>query len=131
MNKSKRIIWFSTRHMPCTAQADELEHLFPDHELITCNKMFTNVEHLIDFYEDNHGDEMVVILPLTMIRRLVDRGYQPVRSIMRTVGENDLYDIFEVKQRGNTSYLKFIAFERVTGINVSTERLFLDVRRPS
>ena len=77
-----RILWVS-RHDPLTEQIDELTQAFGDIEIEQYVDVVYNVGQLLEVYDEGLFDEMVVVLPVEIIRQLILHGIKPLKAVMR------------------------------------------------
>ena len=115
---SKRIIWFSHRHAPAPAQVEELNRLWPGCEIVHVNNTWHSAEGLIEKYHELKGDEMATVLPLTIVKRLADKGYRQILSHMTQVHDpRQPADIID-ESNGRVRRYKFHGFEWLVGVKI-------------
>ena len=71
------ILWLS-RHEPITAQQDELERLFPRHTLRLDSQAFAEVDDILRRIQRCRADEVVIVAPLTLTAKLLERDIRPL-----------------------------------------------------
>lgn len=114
-----RIYWLS-RHAPLPAQIEELGRVFGEVALVEDRRPFGTAEEMLGRYRQSGCSEMVVVLPESMLRRLVEVGLKPLRAKMREV------DSFTDPDRETTAkhqVWRFEHFERVVRYEFITEPL--------
>jgi hypothetical protein len=121
MNNPKRIIWFSERHAPAPVQVRELDRLFPGCTIIRVTNTWGSVDALIDKYNELQGDEMVAVLPLSIVRLLTMRGQSILWSFM-TQTQDDDYDIVD-STNGRMRRYKFECFKRLKKVKMMFEEI--------
>lgn len=114
----KRVIWFSHRHAPAQAQVEELQRLWPGCEVIHVSSTWHSAEALIEKYHELQGDEMATVLPLTIVKRLADKGYRQLVSRMTQVFDTrkpaDIID----NNDGRVRRYRFHGFDWIVGVNI-------------
>jgi len=106
-----RILWVS-RHDPLTEQIDELTQAFRDIEIEQYVDVVYNVGQLLEVYDEGLFDEMVVVLPVEIIRQLILHGIKPLKAVMR-----------REKISWNEVRLEHHHFERITCLEIQSEPL--------
>lgn len=76
-----KILWVS-RHKPLREQVEELEQAFGKVEITRYCDIVYNVAQLMEVYDDGEYDEMVVVLPVQLIRQLVIMGVKPLKPVL-------------------------------------------------
>ena len=115
-----RIYWLS-RHHPLPAQLDELRRVFGDDtQVVEDNRPFGNATDMLARYERSGCSEMVVVLPESILRRLVDLGIRPLRAKMVEVPA--LTDANR-ETVAKSQVWRFVEFERVVRYEFITEKL--------
>lgn len=106
-----KILWVS-RHNPLPEQVDELTSVFGDIEITQYTDVVYSVGQLLEIYDDGMFDEMVVVLPVEMIRQLLVGGVKPLKAVMR-----------REKISWNEVRLEHHHFERITCLEIQSEPL--------
>ena len=123
MSNPKRVIWFSADTEPAPAQVRELRRLYPRCEIITVLDRFNSVDGIIDKYNELEGDEIVAVLPLTMIRAITQRGYPIIWTMMEQVyGPHEDWDIVSEKH-GRVKKYRFDGFLKLRKVRMVFEKI--------
>lgn len=123
MSDRKRVIWFSAEQEPAPAQIDELRRLFPRCEIVLVPGKFYNADAIIDKFEELRGDEMVAVVPLSMVRVITQRGYSVLWTSMEQVTDpNEEWHIINEK-RGKIKRYRFDGFMRLVKIKMVFEKI--------
>jgi len=118
--KRFRILWIS-RHPILKSQENELKRLFGEVEIIWWNKSVINVGHVLDLMKYNKADEVVAVLPLSIIQYLVKEGVYPLFSEMEYVGDkNSDVPAEYIDERTGRKY-RFKQFVRIKDIIIVKE----------
>ena len=76
-----KILWVS-RHEPLREQVEELQQVFGDVEITRyCDIVYSGAQ-LVQVFDDGEYDEMVVVLPVELIRQLIIVGIQPLKPVL-------------------------------------------------
>ena len=121
---AKRIVWMSAKHSPSQEQLAELDRLFPGCQVIIERNTWRDVDEIINAFDAMGGDEMVTVLPLTLVRKLTERGIKPLHAQMvevRNGGEGVINNTR--KSEGFQRHYRFIRFQRLTKFEVRYEDL--------
>jgi len=123
MENGKIIVWMS-RHSPIEKQIIELKRLFGENTtVLQFEKPFANAEEVVNRYRKMHGDEMVVVAPLSVIAKIVELGVKPLWAEMQLVNSCDPTE-WDVAVPGDPPrYYRFIKFRRITGVEIQYEEL--------
>ena len=118
-NTVPRIAWFSAQYDPTPEQLDELNRLYPGHQLIIDHNTWGSVDALARRFVELQANDMVVVLPLTVIRLLTQRGFCPLQAQMVEVrdGGKGLLDNTR-KSDGVKRHYKFIKFRRIVSVDI-------------
>lgn len=106
-----KILWVS-RHEPLREQVEELEQAFGKVEITRYCDIVYNVAQLMEVYDDGEYDEMVVVLPVQLIRQLVMVGVKPLKPVLH----REVIGFGEVRLRHHH-------FERILYIDYVSEPL--------
>lgn len=106
-----KILWVS-RHNPLPEQIDELTLAFGDIEITQYTDVVYSVGQLLEMFDDGMFDEMVVVLPVEMIRQLLVGGVRPLKAVMR-----------REKISWNEVRLEHHHFERIICLEIQSEPL--------
>ena len=106
-----KILWVS-RHEPLREQVEELEQAFGEVEITRYCDVVYNVAQLMEVYDDGEYDEMVVVLPVELIRQLVMVGVKPLKPVLH----REVIGFGEVRLRHHH-------FERIMYIDYVSEPL--------
>lgn len=101
-------------------QIEELQRIFGEEvSTIQINKV-KDADHVLDLMREFKVDEVVAVLPLSIIMRLVEKGVYPLYAEMEEVkkGEADYID-----ERSGKRYV-FKGFSRIKGISINKEPLY-------
>lgn len=89
------IVWFS-RHQPLQAQMTELSRLWPGHRFIPDGDKFMDADDIIQRLRikrpANDDMEIVIVAPLSVLQRLIERGLRPLWPEMREIISNSAED---------------------------------------
>jgi hypothetical protein len=124
---AKKIIWMS-RHAPLTSQKQELERLFPGHELILETKAFSSAEQIKKRFLEAGGDEMVIVAPWAVMRELIRLGIRPIYAEMlqitatraRAMDPGEVATITTGKS-SRKRYYRFLRFSYCTDVSLKLE----------
>ncbi|MEM4976419.1 MAG: hypothetical protein QXT64_03735 [Desulfurococcaceae archaeon] len=114
----KRILWIS-RHPPLPKEVEELERIFGKVQILQYASGVRDADHVIRLIKQYGADEVVTILPLSIIMRLTERGIHPLWPECVQV-ENGEYDFID---EGSGRKYKFVRFVRVREVKLVTEPL--------
>lgn len=106
-----RILWVS-RHEPLKEQVEELQQAFGEVEITRYCDVVYSVAQLMEVYDDGEYDEMVVVLPVQLIRQLVMMGVKPLKPVLH----REVIGFGEVRLRHHH-------FERILYIDYVSEPL--------
>jgi len=116
--KVRRILWIS-RHPPLPKEVEALEKAFGKVQVFQYASSVRDADHVIRLVEQYGADEVVTILPLSIIMRLCERGLHPIwPECVQVNGEE--YDFVD---EGSGRKYKFIRFVRVKKVLMITEPL--------
>ena len=126
---SKRIIWFSTNQIPIPEQLRELNRIWPGSgKIIHADKagpgviiqreVWNSIKDLLDRFDDLEGDEMITVLPMSMISRLLGYNIHPIYAKMKREYRDYMPAMIEHTKNGITLRYNFIGFKRVIGITI-------------
>jgi len=127
-NKVTRILWLS-RHKPLKSEIDELSRIFGDIHVIQYPNKVENAEHVLNLIEYFGADEVVAVLPLTIVKKISEKGVKPLRAEMsllhvcktKPCPEYDPNrDWIEPKTR---RHFRFTHFVRIHQVKIISERL--------
>lgn len=109
--KKQKILWIS-RHSPCKSELVELYKMYPQAE-VTYIKEKVSAEFISEI--GKNYDDIICIVPLSVLRKLVENGIHPL--FPQTVEVND--DNYDFVYRGKK--YKFVAFRRVKDVQLIFE----------
>jgi len=112
MKEVKRILWVS-KHTPLPKQVEELKRIFGDIQLSQYAGFVKDVNHLMELVKVFNADEVVVVLPLTILYNLIKKtGLKPIIAEMEEVS-GEQYDYID---EGSGRKYKFKGFARLMDI---------------
>lgn len=114
----KRVLWIS-RHPPIPKEIEALERAFGKVQIFQYAGFVRDADHVIQLIKQYRADEVVTILPLSIIMRLCERGVRPLWPEC-VQAEGDDYDFID--ENSGRKY-KFVRFVRVKGVRLDTEPL--------
>lgn len=114
----KRVLWIS-RHPPLQKEVEALERALGKIQLLQYADFVRDADHVMQLVKQYGADEVVTILPLSIIMRLCERGVRPLWPECVQVKGDD-YDF--VNERSGRKY-KFVGFVRVRGVKIDGEPL--------
>lgn len=118
--KRKKILWIS-RHPPLKKQLDELRRIYGDFELIQYAGYVKDSEEVVNLMKTYGADDIVVILPMTMIYYLVNElGVKPVWPEIERVNDDEDYDYQDPKTGRKYRFKRFV---RIHGFEIIKEEL--------
>ena len=121
-----KILWIS-RHEPLPAQEQELKEIFGEVEIIRYKFTVRDVDHVLALKKALKADELVCVLPLSILRQLCERGVHPLMAVMEAIHicENDPCPQFDPNtdwiDPGSKRHYRFQKFERLLKIEIVTE----------
>lgn len=122
----KKILWLS-KHRPLDSQQEELKALYgQDCQIIIDQEPFRSVEDIIDRIERIKADDIVLMAPLTMCRKLLELGIQPLYAEMRRTLLSRA-EVVKTRRDGSTPGYEFVKFLRLTNIEVNYEDVIPDL----
>lgn len=113
----KKILWIS-RHFPNKKEFEELKRIFGEFQLFQYAEKVKDADHVLQLMKQYEADEIVTILPLSIIMRLCEKGIKPLFPECKQVDEG--YDFID---EGSGKKYKFIRFVRVKGVILDVEPL--------
>lgn len=123
-----KILWIS-KHEPLKVQREELKRRYGNVEIIWYPHFIKNAKHVVELMKKYEADEVVTVLPLTMIKHLVEMGVKPIIAKMEVVHicskipcpEYDPdRDFIDVRCR---RHLRFKRFKRLVEIKLLEEEI--------
>jgi hypothetical protein len=115
------VVWFS-RHTPTARQRAELTRLFPGSRLILDREVFRDAEDVVDRFHAAHGDEMVIVAPLSVVQALLERGIRPLWAEMEQC-RLGAAEVTMPCRDGRVDYYRFVRFRRVVAVEMRFEEL--------
>lgn len=115
-----KILWVS-RHEPVRSQIEWLRRKFGEVQIDQDPRPFDSAEDIVKRYKDGAYDDMVVVAPLSVIAKLLERRIYPLWAEMDEVGKMDAEVTVEGRQ--GKRYYKFNRFRRIKGITMTFEEL--------
>jgi len=114
----KRVLWIS-RHPPLPKEVEALEKALGRIQILQYASSVRDADHVLRLIEQYKADEIVTILPLSIIMRLCERGVNPLwPECVQVNGEE--YDFID---EGSGRKYKFVRFVRVKKVVMITEPL--------
>lgn len=110
------IKWIS-KNEPTPRQRAELTRLFGDHVLQVDAETFSDAGDIKRRVQMSGASEVVVVAPLSVLKKLLDFGLRPLTAKMIRVDP----DKAEVSVHGR--HYKFVKFERLTAIDFRYEEV--------
>lgn len=121
MKRRVRILWIS-RHPPLPKQLEELRRVFGEFELIQYAGFVKDAKHVVELMRMYRADEVVTIIPLTMIYHLVnEEKVYPIFPKMESL-PNDSAD-YDYVDPGSGRKYRFAKFVRIRGFEIDEEDL--------
>jgi hypothetical protein len=125
----KRILWIS-KHKPLQRQVNELKRIFGNNvEIIVHDYKVKDANHVFKLIKKFNADEVVTILPLSIIQRICEMGIKPLWSEMEFLhvcdyfncndfkNESDYYDI------SSKRHFRFKKFYRIKEVKMVLEEI--------
>lgn len=106
-----KILWLS-RHSPNNKQVEELEQKFGDVDLFHVSTTINHPNEVKQLMEEFKCDEIVTVIPLSIIAKLTGMGIRPIRAIMSRELDNKNVPVFKHER-----------FERIKNVVVVSEPL--------
>lgn len=121
MKRKVRILWIS-RHPPLPRQVEELKRIFGEFELVQYAGFVKDADHVVELMKLYHADEVVTIIPMTIIYHLVnEKRVYPVFPKMERLPNDSLeYDYVDP---GSGRKYRFVKFVRIRGFEIVEEDL--------
>ncbi|MBI2589712.1 hypothetical protein HYW32_01655 [Candidatus Berkelbacteria bacterium] len=120
----KRILWIS-RHGMNPVQLGALRRLFgADVRVERDSRPFDNAETIVRRVREGGYDDVITVVPLSVLARMVDLGLRPLWSEAEIVAHPEESD-WEVNGR----YYRFVRFRRVRRLVLEFDELGADARR--
>jgi len=118
------ILWLS-RHPPLPKQIAELDRIFwnPDDgnpSIVIHRGPVRDAEHVLNLLSETKADEVVAVLPLTIIQRLTRIGVRPIWAEMELVGDPAKADYVDP---GSKRAYRFKEFRRIKSVRIEFEPL--------
>lgn len=116
-----RILWVS-RHPPLYKQIKELERIFGNVEIVQFAGFVKDAEHIIQLMKIYEADDVAVVLPLSMIYRLVeDYHVHPIFPEMELLPNGaEQYDYEDPKSKRKYRFKQFV---RIKAFDIVKEPL--------
>ena len=96
-----KILWVS-RHKVLSSQKRELRSIYSDDvDIRVYSKVFKDVKEIVNYYKRNKFDDIVIVAPLSVIKKMCELGIKPLWAEMH---------------KG-----RFIKFKRITDIKIEYE----------
>ena len=114
----KRVLWIS-RHPPLPKELEALEKAFGKVQVFQYAGRVKDAEHAVSLIKQYEADEVVTILPLSVIMRLCELGLHPLWPECVQVRSGD-YDFVD---EGSGRKYRFVRFVRVKGVELKVEPL--------
>ncbi|MEM2100350.1 MAG: hypothetical protein QXP45_03310 [Thermoproteota archaeon] len=100
-------------------EVEALEKVFGKVQIFQYASGVRDADHVLTLISQYKADEIVTILPISIIMRLCERGVYPLWPECLQVNSND-YDFID---EGSGRKYKFIRFVRVRGVRMIVEPL--------
>ena len=110
------IMWVS-KHSPTPRQRDELVRIFGDHRLDVDQNPFSDASEIAARIRERNAREIVCVAPLSVLRKLLEFGLQPLTAEMSQVPPDQAEVV--VDGRNGRRFYKFVKFKRLTGIEMT------------
>lgn len=116
-----KILWIS-RHPPLDKQLSELKRIFGKYELVQYAGFVKDADHVVELMKKFNADEVVAVLPLTMLYYLVnEKKIYPIIPKMEKLPENSKeYDYVD---EGSGRKYRFAKFVRLRDLKLIEEDL--------
>jgi hypothetical protein len=100
----RNVLWLS-RHEPTEPQIKELKRILGNVNINHISATVKDVDDVLSLMREHHIDELVAVLPLSLIADLTRKGVQPLRAVMhrQLLESGDVkftFDYFERIERG-------------------------------
>lgn len=104
-----KILWVS-RHPPLLKQMEELRRIFGDVEIVQYAGFVKDADHVVQLKEQYGADEVITILPMTMIYHLVkETGIKPIYPEVEPVPKNSkTFDFEDPKSKRKYVFKGFV-----------------------
>ena len=113
----KKILWLS-RHNPLPSQISELKRIFGEDTIVIQDpNPFSNAEEIVERFKSGGYDEMVVVAPLTVIKKLTELGIKPLWAEMKLCPKE------EAETCVSGRYYKFVKFKRIMDVKIVFKEL--------
>lgn len=113
MENAKVILWLA-KTSPLPAQRAELEVLYPGHTLEIDNREYRSAEELVVRIRASKCDEVVAMVPWSLLSQLCSRGIYPLYARIRRV-------------KGK---IEHVAIERCEGVDLKLRKIVTGGGRP-
>lgn len=131
MGEMMRILWIS-RHSPLKAQIDALREVFGDVEIVQYDKHVRDADHVLELIAYYDAQEVVVVLPLSIIAHILQKGVKPLYMRMEVIhhpceGPSKCTDFDPDRDYwdpGSKRHYRFVAIERIIKLEMVTEKLY-------
>ncbi|MEM0377173.1 MAG: hypothetical protein QXI90_05320 [Thermofilum sp.] len=111
MMKPVRVLWVS-RHPPCSAEKEELRRVFGESVMVIhYSSRVRDAQHVLQLKEMFGADEVVVILPPTIVKRLCEIGLHPIIPEVEQVDDSGDFDFEDKGHRYR--FRRFVRVEKV------------------
>lgn len=114
----KRILWVS-KHPPLYKQVEELKRIYGDVEIVQYAGFVKDARHVLDLKEKCKADEVVTVLPLSMIMRIIDLGIKPLWAEMEQINGED----YDFEDPGSGRRYRFKRFVRIVRFEMVKEEV--------
>lgn len=115
------IIYWLSRHPPLKVEVDALKAKFgSDCKIIQDPNPVDDVDDIIKRFRESGASEIVVVLPYSLIHKLIQRGISPLMPIMEEVKNTNNTD-YDLIYRGKK--LRFVEFRRLKDIKLIYEKI--------
>lgn len=127
-DKIVRILWLS-RHKPLKSEIDELKRIFGEIYIIQYPNKVENAEHVLNLIEYFGADEIVAVLPLTIIAKITEKGVKPLRAemtLLHTCKSKPCPDFDPDRDwidPTSKRHFRFTHFSRIHQVRIISERL--------
>jgi len=113
----KRVLWIS-RHPPLPREVEALERAFGKVQILQYAGFVKDADHVVRLIHQYKADEVVTILPLSIVMRLCEKGVRPLWPECVQMKDGEDYDFVD---EGSGRKYRFVRFIRVRGVRIDGE----------
>lgn len=124
----KRILWIS-RHAPLIKQKEELEKIFGKCLIIQYGEKIRDVDHVLELIRQYDPNEIVCVLPLTIISQLLERKIHPIWAEMKLLHVCESEKCPEYRftsdwiDPSSRRHFRFVKFKRIVKLELVFQEL--------